>query len=62
MAQPKRYFEGHRSKQRIIPHVNKTFNERFMEVFDTLSVPKITFNPTEPTNPQSGDLWIDTSE
>jgi hypothetical protein len=42
MAQPKRYFEGHRSKQPAIPHVNKTFDERFMEVYDTLPPVELT--------------------
>lgn len=62
MAQPKRYYEGHRSKQPAIPHVNKTFDERFMEVYDTLSVPKIIFSPTEPIDPPIDCIWINTSE
>jgi hypothetical protein len=32
------------------------------DILSSIHIPKIIFSPTEPTNPQENDIWIDTTE
>ena len=54
----------------ILGQPHKTFAEKVAnllpdilpDILPSINVPKIIFSPTEPTNPQINDIWIDTSE
>jgi len=43
----------------IIPDI---ITEIIPDILSDINIRKITISPTEPVNPNIGDLWIDTNE